>query len=109
MLSQLNEEEKIAMAGIVKWIISADHDDSMDELNDFFKDNNFGDYESIYDQMDERFDDVESFKDFLSEITNKQAQKLLLQIANDIILTDSIITPGEKEVISTIKKIWQID
>lgn len=109
MYHKLNKDEKIALTGILKWVVSVDHNDSFTGIEDFFKDNNWGDFNKIYIEMDERFETLEDLKEFLAIIKNKEAQKIIVQIAKDIMISDVIITNEEKQILEFLKLIWDID
>lgn len=106
MYTKLNAEEKIALAGILKWIVSADHSDSLTGMKEFFKEKSWGDFDKIYDEMDERFDELDDLKDFLENIENKDAQDIILKIAKDIMISDVLITRDEKEILRFLEEIW---
>lgn len=108
MYTKLNHDEKIALTGILKWVVSADNNDSLEGIEEFFSENNWGDFNEIYDEMDEKFETLDDLKLFLKKIDNKEAHELILQIAKDVMLSDSMITVGEKEVLDFLQGIWNV-
>ena len=106
MFTKLNKDEKIAFVGILKWVVSADHNDSLLGIEEFFKENKWGDFRDIYSEMDGRFSSLEELKEFLKGIDNKEAQQIIIQIAKDIIISDVFITIEEKEILNFLKEIW---
>ncbi|MCK4796859.1 MAG: hypothetical protein KAT05_05720 [Spirochaetes bacterium] len=108
MFTKLNKDEKIALVGILKWVVSADHDDSLVGFEGFFRENNWGDFNQIYMEMDEKFEKLDEFKEFLKTINNKEAQEIIAQIAKDIMISDVIITNEEKQILDFLEEIWDI-
>ncbi|MCG8571586.1 MAG: hypothetical protein MJB14_15730 [Spirochaetes bacterium] len=109
MLSQLNEQEKIALVGVLKWIVSADPQDSLEGMTDFFQDNHFGDFNTYYQEMDNKFEDVEALQSFLKTIDDSNTHQLIIKVAKDIALSDVMITHREKKVFKFLQEIWGID
>ena len=57
--------------------------------------------------MDKKFQELDELKKFLLLIKNAETRKIIIQIAGDIVISDSIITNEEKEVINFLKEIWK--
>ena len=108
MYKQLTNDEKIALAGILKWVVSADHQDSLSGIENFFADNNWGDFNEIYEEMERKFEDLDELKKFLTTITNVESQKIIADIAKDIMISDVLITNEEKSILNFLKEIWNI-
>ena len=104
----LTQSDKLALTGVVKWVIGADPEDTDAGLDGFFTENNLGSYNEIYKEMDKKFNSIEEFKTFLKTISNVSSQKLIMDIAKDIALSDAKITKEEKEVFNALKKIWNL-
>ena len=109
MLANLNHDEKLALAGILKWIVSADPQDSLDGIVDFFNEHNFGDFNAVYKEMNKQFEEIEDLQAFLKTIGNNEAHRLIIKVAKDIALSDAMITRREKEVFIFLKTLWNID
>lgn len=107
MFSKLTKNEKLALAGVIKWVVSTDHEDSIRGIENFFYKNGWYDYNQIYIEMDKKFQEIDELKEFLLLIKNAETRKIIIQIAGDIVISDSIITNEEKEVINFLRKIWQ--
>jgi|GEM_PF-6216110 len=108
MYKELTKDEKIALAGILKWVVSADHEDSLEGIENFFNDNNWGDFNEVYDEMDNKFENLDELKKFLATITSKDAQKIIKDIAKDVMISDVVITNEEKGILNFLKEIWDI-
>jgi hypothetical protein len=106
MITKLNSEEKLALTGVIKWVISADNENTIEGIEEFFKQNEWGDFNAIWDEMDTRFDSIEDLKEFLTSITRQEAREIIIQIAKDIMMSDVIITYEEKQVLAFLNDIW---
>lgn len=109
MHTKLNHDEKLALTGIIKWVVSVDHNDSLEGIEDFFKENEWGDFKEIYKEMDEKFETIEDLKYFLKKINNKEAHDIILQIAKDIMLSDAYMNKEEKEILNFLNEMWNIE
>ena len=109
MISKLNTEEKHALTGVLKWIVSADPEDSLEGIDEFFKEHDLGDFNQVYREMDEKFEELEDFQAYLKTITNPDAHKTIIKVAKDIALSDAMITRREREVFAFLRELWQID
>jgi hypothetical protein len=107
MFLELTKDEELALAGVIKWVVSGDHEDSTAGIEKFFHDNGWEGYNTIYDEMDEKFENIDELKDFLITIKNDKARKIIIQVAGEIAISDSNITNEEKEVIRFLKEIWK--
>jgi uncharacterized tellurite resistance protein B-like protein len=107
MFSKLTKDEKLALVGVIKWVVSTDHEDSTRGIEKYFHENGWDDYNQIYSEMDEKFQDIDDLKEFLIKIKNVEARKFIIQIANEIAISDSIITNEEKKVLDFLNEIWQ--
>lgn len=108
MLSKLSENEKMALAGVVKWVVSADPQDSIEGLKGFFQEHNFGDFDEVYNEMNNRYSCIEELQEDLKAIENVEARKLIVDVAKDIAISDVHITKGEEEIINYLKSLWSL-
>lgn len=108
MFTKLDKEEKLALAGILKWVVSADHNDSLAGINEFFKENKWGDFDKIYNEMEQSFNELDDLKDFLKTIINPEAQITIIKIAKDIMISDVLVTKEEKDILAFLDDIWKL-
>ena len=78
MFLELTKDEELALAGVIKWVVSGDHEDSTAGIEKFFHDNGWEGYNTIYDEMDEKFENIDELKDFLITIKNDKARKIII-------------------------------
>lgn len=107
MIKDFNENEKIALAGILKWIVSSDNQDSLQGIENFFKENKWGSFQDIFEKADSKFETIDELKSFLPTINNKESQDIIIQVARDIITSDVIVTSEEKHVLNFLSEIWK--
>lgn len=108
MYTKLSDKEKIALVGVLKWVVSVDPNDSLSGIEAFFNENEWGSFDEVWAEMECNFYELDELKDYLKTIKNKDAQDIILQVAKDVIISDVIVTKGEKEILEFLKGIWEI-
>ena len=106
----LNEKEKIFLAGAMKSIIMADGNisaEEIDELLSAMKNEKFTDYEKYMELFESTIKDQETFWEEAEAINNQDSQVLILNLLNEIAVHNGFASIEEDHIIKRLEKIWE--
>jgi len=110
-LSDLNQDERTAVVGLMKLVVMADGNVSEDELEgvetlvDAFGED---DYQKTLDAFEARFGDAKSFQTFLRTIKREDARDLIFATVLEAAETE-VIEGEEAELLDWLAKAWNIE
>ncbi|MCF7928925.1 MAG: hypothetical protein K9L68_08440 [Spirochaetales bacterium] len=108
-VANLNDEEKMFLAGCIKKMLLSDDsfaDAEMDDLERLRDDWEFADLDDSLETFESSVEDEESFWTLAEKIYNTEAQEVILQILDEIAFQDGIPTPEESEFFHHLQELW---
>ena len=109
-LNDLNEDERIALVGLIELVVGMTGDVSDEELERIESvSGELGDdlYRQAAELVDERFHDEEQFRKFLGTIQRPEARELIYETALEASIPDAI-GPRESEVLDWLARAWDL-
>jgi hypothetical protein len=109
-LSDLNEDERTALIGLMKLIVLSDSDVSEDELEhieslvDAFGE---GTYQHTLDAFDQRFVQEATFREFLRTISRQEARDLIFGTVLEA-AGEGALEGGEADLLDWLSKAWNV-
>ena len=105
----LDHDEKVFLAGCIKMIMLADGTIEELELNDLEKIQSrlqFDDFEDCLGEFENTVKDSESYFLLAEKIENTEAQDLILEILDELILQSGSPDPTQKSIFDRLQEIW---
>jgi hypothetical protein len=109
-LEDLNQDERLALVGLMKLTVMSDGNVSEDELEyveelvDAFGEDG---YQQLLDAFEKRFADAETFRTFLQTITRQDARELIFGTVLEAAGVEAIEGP-EADLLDWLTKTWNI-
>jgi hypothetical protein len=109
-LSDLNQDERTALVGLMKLIVMSDGDVSEDELEhveelvDAFGQS---EYERTLNAFEKRFNDEDSFKAFLRTIGRQEARELIFEKILEG-AGEGAVEGDEADLLDWLSKAWNV-
>ena len=91
-LSDLTRDERMALLALMEQVVVADHAASPDEaerITDVAAAMGEADYQSCLDEVEERFVDHETLKEFLKTIERQEARELIVGTVLNVAMADT--------------------
>jgi hypothetical protein len=110
-LSELNQDERIALVGLMSMVVMSDRNASEEEREDVYElAEAFGadGYQKAMDAFEERFQDVKGFQTFLRGIKREDARDLIFATVLDAAEAEGI-EGQEAEILDWLAKAWNIE
>jgi hypothetical protein len=109
-LSDLNQDEKTALVGLMKVVVMSDGSVSEDEIEhveslvDAFGE---GEYQRTLDAFEKRFLDEESFREFLRGVGRQEARELIFGTVLES-AGEGALDGGETDLLDWLSKTWNV-
>ncbi|MEI8094780.1 MAG: TerB family tellurite resistance protein [Spirochaetales bacterium] len=107
---QLNEQEKIFLAGAIKVLILADgsvDEQELDDLDRLVEGLGFDDYEEHLKRFEATVKSDTDFEYLAHNIFHKPTKQLITRILWDLALQHGFASPAEEKVIRSIQQWWK--
>jgi uncharacterized tellurite resistance protein B-like protein len=112
MIRSFNREEKLALIGLVKYLVNADgmvHEEELNRIHSLASNKGMEDFREIFNEADRLFKSFEDLKDFLFRVHNDTHKRDIVQNAVTFALSDAVMKPSENQIIDFICEFWKID
>ena len=109
-LNKLNRQEKVFLAGCIKYAILADgeiEEPELGELDKIYKRLQFHDYEECLQEFEEKTEDRESFYESARNITNPEAQDIVLGTVYELMRHGGVPGPGQEDLFARLNEVWK--
>ena len=109
-ISELNQDERTALVGLMKLVVMSDGNVTEDELEhvetlvDAFGE---GEYQRTLDAFEKRFADEESFRTFLRGIGREEARETIFGAVLES-AGEGALDGGEADLLDWLSKAWNI-
>ena len=109
-LADLNQDERIALVGLLKAIVLSDGNVSEEEIEhvealvEAFGE---GEYQRILEDFDKRFVDLASFRDFLKGIKRQDARELIFATVLES-ADEGALEGAEADLLDWLAKAWNV-
>ena len=109
-LSDLNQDERTALVGLMKLVVMSDGNVTEDELEhvetlvDAFGE---GEYQRTLDAFEKRFTDEESFRTFLRGVGREEARETIFGAVLES-AGEGALDGGEADLLDWLSKAWNI-
>ena len=110
-ISNLNETEKLFLAGCLKGIIMADGKIESEELSDLdsiLKVYNFQDYDKYLEKFENEIRDEDSFWKLADAIIEDDLRNRILEMLQELSLQEGYPDKTAEEFIKKLKQVWNI-
>jgi len=110
-LTDLNQDEQIALAGLLEFVVLASGHVTQDEEREIetivaaLGEEN---YRRAVDAVDQRFTDEKALRDFLATITRPEARELIYGVVMEAAMTDTV-EGRESALLDWLAKEWKIE
>jgi hypothetical protein len=110
-IPDLTHDEKIALVALVELLAASDRDASDEEVGKIEEISDAlgspDDYHRLAEEVDRRFEDVESLKAFLERIGRQEAREIIFEKALEIAMPDGILG-REAEFLEWLEREWHL-
>jgi hypothetical protein len=110
-LADLNQNEQIALAGLLEFVVLASGHVTQDEqfeIDDIVEAIGQDNYRRAVDEVDKRFADETTLRKFLSTIEREEARELIYGVVIDAAMTDTV-EGRESELLEWLAKEWKVE
>jgi len=110
-LADLNENEQIALAGLIEFVVLASGqvtEDEQKELDAIIDALGEDKYRAAVDQVDQRFEDEKSLRAFLGAIERQDARELIYGTVMEAAMTDTV-EGRESALLEWLADVWKIE
>jgi hypothetical protein len=110
-LADLNQDEQIALAGLLEFVVLAsghvteDEQKEIDAIVDALGEDN---HRKAVDQVDKLFSDEKTFRTFLSKIERQEAREIIYGSVMEAAMTDTV-EGRESALLDWLAKEWKIE
>ncbi len=109
-VSELNEQEKIFLAGAIKVLILADGEvgeEELDDLDRIVDELGFVDFDEHLERFEAAVKDEADFEFLARNIFHEPTKSLITRILWDLALQEGFASPAEEKVIQNIRTWWK--
>jgi hypothetical protein len=110
-LAELNRDEQIALAGLLEFVVLASGhvtEDEHNEIDAIVEALGEDKYRSAVDEVDRRFEDEESMREFLHSITRQEAREVIYGTVMEAAMADSV-EGRESALLDWLAVEWKIE
>ena len=110
-LKDLTDEERLALVGLLEMVAGADRnvtEPELDRMQSIVAAVGVDAYQAAAEAADDRFEDVEELKRFLTTITRQEACEIIYGAALEVVLADA---PGgpESDILDWLAGVWKVE
>jgi len=109
-MANLNEQEKIFLAGAIKGLILADGQPSeveLDDLDRIVDELGFHDFDEHLERFEKDVESDEDFEYLARNIFHAEAKSQITRVLWDLALQKGFASPEEEKLIKNIRQWWQ--
>jgi len=109
-LADLNQNEQIALAGLLEFVVLASghvNDDEQNEIDAIVEALGEEKYRKAVDEVDNRFPDEKAFRKFLSTIDREDARELIYGLVTEAAMTDTV-EGRESALLEWLAEEWKV-
>lgn len=109
-LSRLSHAEKVFFAGCIRAVMLADgsiQESELKDLDKIYRKLDFHDYEECLDEFEERAPDEDSFLKEAGEITNPEAQDLILKTVYELTVQNGAPEDAHEGIFMKLTRLWE--
>jgi hypothetical protein len=110
-LADLNQNEQIALAGLLEFVVLASGhvtEDEQNDIDDIVEALGEENHRKAVDEVDKRFPDEKSFRTFLSTIDRQEARELIYGEVIDAAMTDTV-EGRESALLEWLSDEWNVE
>jgi hypothetical protein len=110
-LADLNQNEQIALAGLLEFVVLASGhvtEDEQNDIDDIVEALGEENHRKAVDEVDKRFSDEKSFRTFLSTIDRQEARELIYGVVIDAAMTDTV-EGRESALLEWLSDEWNVE
>jgi hypothetical protein len=110
-LADLNQNEQIALAGLLEFVVLAsghvteDEEQELDAITEALGEEN---YRKAVEQVDKRFTDEKAFRTFLSTIDRQEAREVIYGAVIEAAMTDTV-EGRESALLEWLAEEWDVE
>jgi hypothetical protein len=104
-LSELNQDEQIALAGLASGHVTPEEEGEIDAIVEAIGEEK---YRAAVDAVDQRFGDEKALRAFLASIERQEARELIYGSLIEAAITDTV-EGRESELLEWLAKEWKIE
>jgi hypothetical protein len=111
IISDLNENELIALVGLAKYVIFSDNLLTQEEnlkLQALTEKIGLDEFRLLLDKFEKCCPDIDSFRDFLKTIQNQEPREYIYRVIFDLATVDSVDNI-ETSLLSWLEKEWDLN
>jgi hypothetical protein len=110
-LAELNQEERLALAGLMEFVVLASGhvtEDEQQEIDAITVALGEEAYRTAVDEVDRRFTDENALKDFLKTITRQEARELIYGVVLQSAMVDTV-EGRPSDLLEWLAKTWKVE
>ncbi len=107
----LNQEEKIALVGLVEFLVESDQsasDEELAQIHSIAGAVGAGNYRDLAAEVDRRISGDDGLRDFLKTVTRQEARELILEKAIEAAIPDGI-RGRESKMLNWLISEWKVN
>ncbi|MBN1411361.1 MAG: hypothetical protein JW969_11000 [Spirochaetales bacterium] len=109
-IKKLNHDEKVFLAGCIKYMITVDgkiQDEELTEIPDLFPNVPFDDFESCLNEFELKVKDMDDLWDMAEEIKFETPRDIILRCLYDVALLDGMPAKEEMKFFKELSRVWK--
>lgn len=110
-LADLNQNEQIALAGLLEFVVLASGhvtEDEQNEIDTIVEALGGDNYRKAVEQVDQRFPDEQALRNFLTGIDRQDARELIYGVVIEAAMTDSM-EGRESALLEWLADTWDVE
>jgi hypothetical protein len=110
-LADLNQDEQIALAGLLEFVVLASGhvtEDEQQEIDVIVEALGGGKYRKAVEEVDKRFPDELAFRTFLSKVERQEAREIIYGTVMEAAMTDTV-EGRESALLDWLAKEWKVE
>jgi GTP cyclohydrolase I len=110
-LADLNQNEQIALAGLLEFVVLASGhvtEDEQNEIDTIVEALGEEKYRKAVEEVDKRFPDEKAFREFLSTIEREEAKELIYGLVIEAAMTDTV-EGRESALLEWLAEEWDVE
>lgn len=110
-LADLNQNEQIALAGLLEFVVLASGhvtEDEQNELDTIVEALGEEKYRKAVEEVDKRFPDEKAFRQFLSSVDRQEARELIYGVVIEAAMADTV-EGRESALLEWLAEEWKVE
>jgi len=112
MIKSFNKEEKIALIGVIKFLINSDgliRDEEIEKIHELSMQKGFEDFQDVFNDADRTIKSITDLQDALYRIHDNVHKKDFVKVAAEIALSDAVINYRENAMLKYLCDFWKLN